>query len=219
MVFKVDITQWLDYEAMLAEVSLNITGMKRRFLESLGRLIIADLLPLIHDFTGTYRQSLRSRVSTAGVATLNIELIPTGGQAERLPIYWQVLEHGSNPVTFSDASGVLVPAEMVRNLTVWAGIRLGNPSAGKAIATSIARRGVRPNPILSHIFVFSGGSQVVGVTPRATELVKKAGAFMFTDIEAIFFRKGPKAGQTKQVVRRGAGGRFVPLNTGANVTI
>jgi len=193
-----DISGWIEFGEVLADVQDEIPSARHDMLTQLGEEIVDDirgnLLAGDHIWTSTYFDSLNSLID--GEGKLHIGLMPIGSQAERLPVYWKVMETGASP-NLDMPSGPLIQ---------WAGEKFGNPALGYMLARSnrAGRAGIRANPVLSDFFQFGEDFTPVAMTPRTEIRMSSAGERFFGRLETVFYSSGPR------VVRRGSGGRFVP---------
>ena len=116
-------------------------------------------------YTGTYEQSLKI-VAGGNVQDPNVSLAlePSGPGADRLEIYWKVLEFGANPS----------PNVLSAPLKEWVGVKgYGGDVGGARVANAIRTRGIEAHPILSSIFILTPpNGDVAGLTPEATKIAE-----------------------------------------------
>jgi len=150
-------------------------------------------------WTGTYEQSLKIIAGGSDKdPTMSLVLEPTGPQADRLGIYWKVLEFGANP-----SPNVLSSA-----IVEWATTKLGVGNIeGIRIANRIRSRGINPHPILSSIFILTPpDGNVVGLTKNAETIAEIESQKIMDKLLEIYIN--PRTGQ---VSARGAMGRFISI--------
>ena len=116
-------------------------------------------------YTGTYEQSLK--IVAGGSAqdpNISLALEPSGPGADRLEIYWKVLEFGANPS----------PNVLSAPLKEWVGVKgYGGDVGGARVANAIRTRGIEAHPILSSIFILTPpNGDVAGLTPEATKIAE-----------------------------------------------
>ena len=118
-------------------------------------------------YTGTYEQSLKI-VTGGNVQDPNVSLAlePSGPGADRLEIYWKVLEFGANPS----------PNVLSAPLKDWVkgkNIGYGGDVGGARVANKIRSRGIEAHPILSSIFILTPpNGDVAGLTPEAMKIAE-----------------------------------------------
>ena len=148
-------------------------------------------------YTGTYEQSLKI---VAGGSTqdpnVSLALEPSGPGADRLEIYWKVLEFGANPS----------PNVLSAPLKEWVGVKgYGGDVGGARVANKIRSRGIEAHPILSSIFILTPpNGDVAGLTNEAITIAEIEAQKMMDVLVDSYVN--PKTGQ---VSARGALGRFV----------
>lgn len=222
MVFRSDLTEWYAFEDGLRRAAQNTREHQRRFTEQLGtefmRLIREQIQLQNITVTGTYENSLvLEKTQIGGMTATVLTFRPVGPEANRLAIYWKALEGGTLPN----------PRVPKSRLQVWSTLRFGNARVGKWIAASIRKKGTLAHPILSHVFLFDGEWNPIGLTPFAERirdrLFEEVGRAIGREImgggvmERHMITRGALAGRTR-TLRRGVGGRFVsprgffPLN-------
>ena len=167
VLFSYDFKDLVKLNTSLNNVLTSLPSAKRTLLRNIVsryRSVIQDqILTQNIRYTGTYEKSIK--VLSGGSEqepTMSIVMDPTGSGANRLPIYWKVLEFGAGP-----SPNVLSPP-----ILVWADQKLGTDiTGGFRIANRIRSRGINPHPILSSIFILNppdGG--VSGLTPLAESI-------------------------------------------------
>lgn len=195
-----NISQWDNFLRIVQNLDTSMPTLKRNFLLTLAANFQSRLNSIIDemniDYTGTYRQSFKFEVTTDDSPKLRIFMAPTGEGAERLPIYWKVLERGAAP-------NPLVPEE---NIVMWAAIKLGSAGAGVAIADHIRREGIKPHPILSRLFILTINFNPVRLTNEGVAIVREAVDQYTNGIREIFFTRRGKA--VRQQMIRTPSGRF-----------
>ena len=148
-------------------------------------------------YTGTYEQSLKI-VAGGNVQDPNVSLAlePSGPGADRLEIYWKVLEFGANPS----------PNVLSAPLKDWVGVKgYGGDVGGARVANKIRSRGIEAHPILSSIFILTPpNGDVAGLTNEAITIAEIEAQKMMDVLVDSYVN--PKTGQ---VSARGALGRFV----------
>ena len=116
-------------------------------------------------YTGTYEQSLKI-VAGGNVQepTVSLVLDPSGPGADRLEIYWKVLEFGANPS----------PNVLSAPLKEWVGVKgYGGDVGGARVANRIRSRGINAHPILSSIFILTPpNGDVAGLTNEAITIAE-----------------------------------------------
>lgn len=207
----IDFTEWVQFAQNMKDVVAQYPELEARTLERIGERFVFEItqqasVPQGKTFapidTRTYVDALDSIVlpgNAPGESRLFFgHLNPSGIGAERLPIYWRVLERGSPPIAN-------VPRQA---LIAWSLRRFGNAGIGMAVARRIREVGIEPQPILQHFFIFdSSFSEVIGATPRTNTIIEEELSEMLRGLQRIIFRKGARAGQA-QVIRRDPLGRF-----------
>ena len=148
-------------------------------------------------YTGTYEQSLK--IVAGGSAqdpNISLALEPSGPGADRLEIYWKVLEFGANPS----------PNVLSAPLKEWVGVKgYGGDVGGARVANAIRTRGIEAHPILSSIFILTPpNGDVAGLTNEAITIAEIEAQKMMDVLVDSYVN--PKTGQ---VSARGARGRFV----------
>ena len=148
-------------------------------------------------YTGTYEQSLKI-VAGGNVQepTVSLVLDPSGPGADRLEIYWKVLEFGANPS----------PNVLSAPLKEWVGVKgYGGDVGGARVANAIRTRGIEAHPILSSIFILTPpNGDVAGLTREAITIAEIEAQKMMDILVDSYVN--PKTGQ---VSVRGARGRFI----------
>ena len=148
-------------------------------------------------YTGTYEQSLKI-VAGGNVQDPNVSLAlePSGPGADRLEIYWKVLEFGANPS----------PNVLSAPLKEWVGVKgYGGDVGGARVANAIRTRGIEAHPILSSIFILTPpNGDVAGLTNEAITIAEIEAQKMMDVLVDSYVN--PKTGQ---VSARGALGRFI----------
>jgi len=151
-------------------------------------------------YTGTYEQSLKI-VAGGNVQDPNVSLSlePSGPGADRLEIYWKVLEFGANPS----------PNVLSAPLKDWVkgkSFGYGGDVGGARVANKIRSRGIEAHPILSSIFILiPPNGDVAGLTNEAITIAEIEAQKMMDVLVDSYVN--PKTGQ---VSVRGARGRFIP---------
>ena len=148
-------------------------------------------------YTGTYEQSLKI-VAGGNVQDPNVSLSlePSGPGADRLEIYWKVLEFGANPS----------PNVLSAPLKDWVGVKgYGGDVGGARVANAIRTRGIEAHPILSSIFILTPPNGDVAGLTREAIIIAEIEAQKMMDVLVDSY-VNPKTGQ---VSARGALGRFV----------
>ena len=148
-------------------------------------------------YTGTYEQSLKI-VAGGNVQepTVSLVLEPSGPGADRLEIYWKVLEFGANPS----------PNVLSAPIKAWVGVKgYGGAAGARHVSNLIKTRGINAHPILSSIFILTPpNGDVAGLTKEAITIAEiEAQKMMDVLIDSYV---NPKTGQ---VSVRGARGRFI----------
>ena len=150
-------------------------------------------------YTGTYEQSLKI-VAGGNVQDPNVSLTlePSGPGADRLEIYWKVLEFGANPS----------PNVLSAPLKDWVKGKpfgYGGDVGGARVANKIRSRGIEAHPILSSIFILTPpNGDVAGLTNEAITIAEIEAQKMMDVLVDSYVN--PKTGQ---VSARGALGRFI----------
>jgi len=150
-------------------------------------------------YTGTYEQSLKI-VAGGNVQDPNVSLTlePSGPGADRLEIYWKVLEFGANPS----------PNVLSAPLKDWVkgkSFGYGGDVGGARVANKIRSRGIEAHPILSSIFILiPPNGDVAGLTNEAIAIAEIEAQKMMDVLVDSYVN--PKTGQ---VSARGALGRFI----------
>ena len=150
-------------------------------------------------YTGTYEQSLKI-VAGGNVQDPNVSLTlePSGPGADRLEIYWKVLEFGANPS----------PNVLSAPLKDWVkgkSFGYGGDVGGARVANKIRSRGIEAHPILSSIFILiPPNGDVAGLTNEAITIAEIEAQKMMDVLVDSYVN--PKTGQ---VSARGALGRFI----------
>lgn len=213
MVLRSDLTEWYAFEDGLRRAAQNTKEHQRRFTEQLGTRFLSLIREQIQlqdiTVTGTYENSLvLEKIQIGGVTATVLTFRPVGPEANRLAIYWKALEGGTVPN----------PNVPKSRLQVWSTLRFGSPIIGKWVAASIRKKGTLAHPILSHIFLFDGEWNPIGLTPFAVRirdrLLSEVGRAIGREImgggvlERLAITRGTLAGRTR-TIRRGVGGRFV----------
>ena len=148
-------------------------------------------------YTGTYEQSLKI-VAGGNVQDPNVSLSlePSGPGADRLEIYWKVLEFGANPS----------PNVLSAPLKDWVGVKgYGGDVGGARVANAIRTRGIEAHPILSSIFILTPPNGDVAGLTREAIIIAEIEAQKMMDVLVDSY-VNPKTGQ---VSARGARGRFI----------
>lgn len=201
-----DVSEWFEFVEVMRDVQRSVPEIQGEFLQDLASRLIEGIMEIAvsqgNVFTGTYLQSLSADITTGDHPTMTLGFSPQGEGADRLPIYWRVLETGAQPN----------PAIPEGALIEWAAVKFGNPYLGILIANSNRAMlgGISPNPILSHLFVFSSDLIPIGLTPRGMSLLELSGEKFKEGLEEVTFRAGPRAGQRQKIVRTPRGPRFGP---------
>lgn len=133
--------------------------------------------------SGTYLESLTSSITDIdGQPALMLELVPQGPEAERLPIYWRVLERGAQAN----------PRMPESTLIAWSLQKFGSPQIGLAIVNANRKmmRGIQSNPVLSSLFLFGEDLVPIGLTPFGEQVARDAGEQFLRDMDAAFQRRG-----------------------------
>lgn len=202
MVFRVDISEWIEYEDSIQNVLNNMPEITERTLNQLVAAFLTALIGIVDQqnitYTSTFRDSLRVIEGDNGKI---LTQLPTGPGAERLPIYWKVLERGTPP-------GRPVP---LQPLVEWAEAKLGDASLGWAITRSLREKGIQPHPVFSRLFVLDSDFNAIGLTVEGEEIAIQVVEEYHRGIEEHLIRRGPRAGQIQRI-RRGARGRFIPFS-------
>lgn len=151
-------------------------------------------------YTGTYEQSMKIiGGGSVDEPIVSLEMIPQGPQADRLPIYWKVLEFGADP-----SPNVLTSA-----IIDWASAKLGvGILDGINIANRIRSFGINPHPILQSVFVLTRpDGEVVGLTGIGESIVQEEMGKAMSDLVQVFTKIS-----TRQVIGKSrVTGRFVSL--------
>ena len=196
-----DFTGILEANASINAVLQSLPNAK----QSLLRNIVAKYKGVIDNrqltqnirYTGTYEQSLK--IVAGGNAqdpNVSLALEPSGPGADRLEIYWKVLEFGANPS----------PNVLSAPLKEWVGVKgYGGDVGGARVANAIRTRGIEAHPILSSIFILTPpNGDVAGLTNEAITIAEIEAQKMMDVLVDSYVN--PKTGQ---VSARGALGRFI----------
>ena len=150
-------------------------------------------------YTGTYEQSLK--IVAGGNAqdpNVSLALEPSGPGADRLEIYWKVLEFGANP-----SPNVL--SAPIKDWVKGKSFGYGGDVGGAKVANRIRSRGINAHPILSSIFILTPpNGDVAGLTNEAITIAEIEAQKMMDVLVDSYVN--PKTGQ---VSARGALGRFI----------
>ena len=158
--FTLDITEWEEFGERVESLREEVPRIQVEVLSDLGESIVDRLQEIVvkgeNIWTGTYLQSINSAIfDQNGQPNLVVGLFPSGPQADRLPIYWKVLEGGasSNPSIPKDA------------LIAWSVAKFGSPLIGLAVIkrNRTGDGGIMANPIISRLFVLDGQFNPIGM--------------------------------------------------------
>lgn len=199
MVLRVDISEWIQYEDSIQSVLDSMPEITDRVMNQLVLGFLTALITIVDQqnitYTGTFRDSLRVIEEKNGRV---LTQIPTGQGAERLPIYWKVLERGTPP---------LKPVPL-QPIVEWAEVKLGDAQLGRIITRSLRERGIQPHPVFSRLFVLDSDFNAVGLTVEGEEIALRVIEEYHRGIEEHLIRRGLRAGQLQRI-RRGERGRFI----------
>ena len=157
-----------------------------------GRMLTQNI-----KYTGTYEQSIKIEFrGSTQEPTIALVMRPQGIGADRLPIYWKVLEFGSNPS----------PNVLSAPIIDWAGTKLGADTLGGIkIANRMRSRGINPHPVLQSIFVLTRpDGEVSGLTGLATSIAEEELNKIMGDLQQVYINP-----VTRQKSLRGAGGQWI----------
>jgi hypothetical protein len=163
-------SDWRRYGGAIESVLDQIPTAKNEFLRStLARYrnsILTSMLAQNIRHTGTYEESVGiDSTGSSDEPELSIIIEPKGPNADRLPIYWKVLEFGSRPIWN-------LGKESIRD---WVSEKIGGGEGDLArITNSIRSYGVRPHPVLSNIFILTPPEgEIAGLTPLAIGIAEE----------------------------------------------
>jgi hypothetical protein len=200
-----DISEWFNLEDSIQTLINSFPQMKRQFFDNirgeLDTLIRQEITIQDIDDTGTYSNSLNIDVlGSEDDPSLHIGFDPVGQEADRLPIYWKVLEFGSDPIP-------LVPRF---KLGAWGARKLGSRLSGFNVASKIMKFGIRPHPILSKFFILGQpNGDLLGITSVTQQIIDDAGKGLINNLEIVFFGRS-STGQLLKIARiPGKGPRFI----------
>ena len=212
VLFDLDFSRWMDYSNVISQMMDAIRSTQAMFLRRVAQKykteILDEILSQGTNVTGTYEGSLQIQSPSGGsddVPTISIVLNPIGAGAERLPIYWKVLEFGARP-------NPMVPK---RAITDWARTKFGSNSVdGFRISNKIRQFGINPHPILQRIFILTAPEGTpIGLTPSAESIAEDEANSILRLLEEMFFTIS-KTGQIVARIPAGqpGGGRFTSPN-------
>ena len=196
---SVFVNEFVDLQSRLTGFPNSSQRVRRSFLTDLGKALREEIIFEIRsgtggtrsrsprNWTGTYAQSIRSEVVEGPTgANLLIRLVPTGEEADRLPIYWKVLELGAAPNPDIPTEKIMewsvgkFGTEQIGSSVIGRNITLSrlqeeaaNPSLDQLFAgpPDVSPYGIFPNPILGLFFKLDGSLRVMGVTPRTQTFI------------------------------------------------
>ena len=200
MVFQVDFTEWAEYTSVIQNTIVELPRVQKVFLEDVGTeltLIVAESaltrvasghrMPL--SVSGAYAGSFDYMLfdDPAGMPSMIFGMLRG---AERLAIYWKAIEVGTVPNPF-------VPT---LNIMAWAITKFGDGNLGRAVASSIRRRGVQGQFFMSQFFVLDTALNAIGFTPRTRDIIDGAMLNFVDRFEEIVIR-----GRTRRIIRNPLG--------------
>jgi hypothetical protein len=217
--FTFDISEWAEYPQIIGEIENELPSIQEEILEDFASSLRTELISSYMSNTyagrqrppvasGTWGDSLSFDVIPGDDGNPSLifgHLNPVGEGADRLPIYWRVMEQGARP-------NPRVPKAAIIE---WAGEKLGNPKLGVLIASRIRKFTMLPQPILSEFLVLDSSLIVRGLTPPGMRLFTQAMEKMRPAITEIFLGRGERVSRPfmrgGQVVKpvRDRRGRFV----------
>lgn len=200
-----NIGEWFALENVMPELIKRSPHLKRKFLERVTSQLRIRLYEQIGQqsirTTGTYDRSIRLEVQQISKqeSGIFVGFRPIGSEAERLPIYWKVLEFGSKKN----------PSVPRKRLAMWGAKKLGSEVAGFQVASAIRRRGVKPHPILKRFFILSESGDITDISLETRNLIRREGELILEDIanqgvQLVLTNKGRSVS-----ARRGRG--FIPF--------
>jgi hypothetical protein len=177
---RANVSEWQEFADLVKQARGLLPETQERLMRRIGGDMISFLKAILVEqnilWTGTYLASLGFEVIPSGdKPMLAVGLTPRGPEADRLPVYWKVLERGAQP-------NVRMPKDV---LAVWAAQKLGNINLGLAFvnANRAMTRGVQPNPVLSRLFHLSGQLVPIGLTPPGEQIVYRAMEEFIRDLD------------------------------------
>ena len=196
-----DFTGILEANAAINAVLQSLPNVKASLLRNIVAMYkgVIDNRQLTQNirYTGTYEQSLKI-VAGGNVQEPNVSLLfdPSGPGADRLEIYWKVLEFGANPS----------PNVLSAPIKEWVGVKgYGGDVGGARVANAIRSRGIDAHPILSSIFILTPpNGDVAGLTNEAIAIAEIEAKKMMDTVVSTYINP-----RTRQVSARGAMGRFI----------
>jgi hypothetical protein len=205
---SVDISGWQNADNAIKSVLKQVPAVKGELLRNtVGRYrdtILTTMLSQGTRWTGTYQDSVGiESTGTSKDPELAIIIDPQGRNADRLPIYWKVLEFGSQPIW-----------NLGRNaLRDWVTEKVGGDEGDLArITNSIRSYGISPHPVLSSIFILAPpDGEVLGLTPLAISIAEEEAQKLLDRLmETIITisRTGQVQARYPKGTPGGLGGRF-----------
>jgi hypothetical protein len=164
-----DFTGILEANAVINAVLQSLPNVKASLLRNIVAMYkgVIDNRQLTQNirYTGTYEQSLKI-VAGGSTQDPNVSLVldPSGPGADRLEIYWKVLEFGANPS----------PNVLSAPIKEWVGVKgYGGAAGAKHVSNRIKTRGIDAHPILSIIFILTPpNGDIAGLTKEAITIAE-----------------------------------------------
>lgn len=209
---NIDFSEWGNYPAAIQSIINSIPALKLRFFQNVRDRYMSILrqrqLEQNINVTGTYRDSLTSSVEGAGTnnPALRIFMEPIGQNADRLSIYWRVLEFGGFPN----------PNVPTGALELWGFQKWGSPVSGRTVARKIASTGIDPHPILQSLFVLTPGTgDPIRLTNLAIVEAEAIAVRLMEELEVIYSTISIR-GRPRLIARQPSGipegGQFAKLS-------
>jgi len=185
----------------LQSILVALPDLKKEVLRSIaaryrsqiqGQMLTQDI-----KYTGTYEQSIKIEFrGSREEPTIALVMRPQGIGADRLPIYWKVLEFGAN------AS----PNVLSAPIKAWVGVKGYDGDIGGAkVANKMRSRGINPHPVLQSIFVLTRpNGEVAGLTGLGRAIAEEELNKAMEGLQDIYVNP-----VTRQRSIRGARGRFI----------
>lgn len=168
--FRAEQNDLIQFSNRLEVLRAKIPEMQADFFREVG----AELVRLLQEITEsrgisvtrTYIDSFVYHVNegVAGQSELIVEMEPTGPEADKLEVYWKVLESGLQPAR-------TVPPTF--RIVQWAEARGMSPNLGGFIAKSMRKKGIKSNPIIKLVFELDAVFQPISL--------KSPGMFILID--------------------------------------
>jgi hypothetical protein len=185
----------------LQSILVALPDLKKEVLRSIAARyrsqIQGQMLTQGIKYTGTYEQSIKIEFrGSREEPTIALVMRPQGIGADRLPIYWKVLEFGAN------ASPNVLSAPIIN----WASTKLGADTLGGIkIANNMRSRGINPHPVLQSIFVLTRpDGEVAGLTGLGRAIAEEELNKAMEGLQNLYVNP-----VTRQQSVRGAGGRWI----------